>query len=131
MKFGPCKLIWHHTNKQAVLEFMPDLTELILDVENGGLPTPDEKGIELSPAAGSATMRLECRFNNPDYAKEIRKRLIKQLSKGKKAPPLLLIPNYGFASKKDSMEFHHALPIVGSAIDDDIQKIIFLILSTR
>lgn len=75
-------------------------------------------------------MRLECKFNNPDYVKEITKRLIKQLSKGKKARPLLLIPNYGFASKKDSVEFHRALPMVGSAIDDDTQKILFLMLPT-
>jgi hypothetical protein len=96
-----------------VLEFIADEIQLGFDA--------DEK---------SCDMRLVCKFNNPDYVKEITKRLIKQLSKGKKAPPMLLIPNYGFASKRDSMEFHHALPVVGSAIDDGIQKIIFLILPT-
>lgn len=87
---------------------MPDLTELIFDV--------DEK---------SCDIRLECKFNNPDYAREITKRLIKQLSKGKKPRSLLLIPNYGFASKKESMIFYRALPQAISA-----GKIIFLLLPT-
>ena len=110
---GPCKLIWHYKNKKMVIEFIADVTRLIFDV--------DEK---------SCDMRLVCKIYNPNYAKEITKRLIMQLSKDKKPRSLLLIPNFGFASKKDSMEFHRALPMVGSAIDDDIQKIIFLILPT-
>lgn len=111
--FGPCKLIWHHTSKQMALEFISDEVQLTINVEKH-----------------SCDMHLECKFNNPDYVKEITKRLIKQLSKGKKARPLLMIANYGFASKKDSVEYHRTLPMVSSAIDDDAQKIIFLILPT-
>ncbi len=112
--FGPCKLIWHHTSKQVAVEFISDEVQLTIKEEEH-----------------SCDMRLECKFNNPDYVKEITKRLIKHLSKGEKARPLLMIANYGFASKKDSVEYHGALPVVGSAIDDDTRKIIFLLLPTR
>jgi len=98
----------------------------------------DETQLILSEKEHSCDMRLECKFNNPGYVKEITKRLIKQLSIGKKARPLLMIANYGFASKKDSVEYHCALPVVGSAIDDDpwiqsksLLEITFLILPTR
>lgn len=113
-EFGPCKLIWHHTSKQMAFDFISDEVQLIIREEEH-----------------SCDMRLECRFNNLHYVKEIRKILIKQLSKSKKARPLLMIANYGFASKKDSVEYHRALPVVSPAIADDPRKIIFLILPTR
>ncbi len=136
MNFGPCKLIWHPKNKQMVLEFMPDLTQLIIDVEVkpyhldpfflkkvlGREPTPDEKKIEISY---TTSMRLECEFKNPDYGEQIAARFIKRMSKGMKPKQLLLIPNYGLAAKKDSMEFYRA-----QLYSIAPQKIVFLILPT-
>ena len=135
-KFGPCKLIWHHKNKQMALEFMPDLTKLILDVEVkswhfdsfflqqvlGREPTLDEKSMDVSY---TTAMRLECEFKNPDYSEQIAAKFIKRLKKSIKPKEMLLIPNYGLASKKDSMVFYRAQPY--SIIP---QKIIFLLLPT-
>ena len=32
-ELGPCKITWHHTNKQMAFEFMADNTVLIFDAE--------------------------------------------------------------------------------------------------
>ncbi len=109
MKLGPCKLIWHYTNKQMVFDFMPDRTELIFEVE--------EK---------SCDMRLECKFFNINYGEEVAKQFKKLLKKGIKPRPMSLIPNYGFASKKDSMLFHRVHPLSIKALE-----MIFSILPTK
>ncbi len=134
--FGPCKLIWHYRNKQMMFDFMPNQTLMILDVEVkrwhldpsllrqalGREPTPGEQNIELSY---STSMCLECDFRDISYGQEIEAMFIKRLSKDIKPKQLLVIPNYGFASKKESMVFHRAQPQAISA-----EKIIFLLLPT-
>ncbi len=132
--FGPCKLIWHYRNKQKRFDFTPNQTRMICDVEVkrwhldplllrqalGRAPTPSEKNIELSY---STAMRLECEFRDTDYGELIAAIFVKRLSKDIKPKQLLLIPNYGFASKEQSMLFHRALPQAISA-----GQIIFLLL---
>jgi len=132
--FGPCKLIWHYRNKQMMFDFMPNQTLMKVDVEVkrwnldpfflqqilGRDPTLDEQHIELSY---STSMCLECEFRDTSYGAEIAEMFVKRLSKDIKPKQLLLIPNYGFASKKESMIFHRALP---QAISPG--KIIFLLL---
>ncbi len=132
--FGPCKLIWHYRNKQKMFDFMPNQTLMIIDIEVkrwnfdpfllqqvlGREPTPDEQNTELSY---STAMRLECDFRDTDYGEEVAAIFVKRLSKDIKPKQLLLIPNYGFASKEQSMVFHRALPHAMSA-----GQIIFLLL---
>jgi len=119
-----------------MFDFMPNQTLMIIDVKVkrwhldpfflqqilGRDPTPDEQNIELSY---STSMRIECEFRDTSYGAEIAEIFVKRLSKDKKPKQLLLIPNYGFASKKESMVFHRALP---QAITQG--KIIFLLLPT-
>jgi len=135
-KFGPCKLIWHHTNKQMAFEFMPDQTLLILDVERklqqfdphflrkvlGRMPTPEEAESEIEY---TTAMRLECMFKNPDYGEQIATRFIKRLAKSVKPKQMLLIPNYGLATEKESMVFLRAQPYNVTA-----KQIIFHLLPT-
>ena len=117
-----------------MFDFMPNQTLMIIDVEVkrwhldsflyqqvlGREPTPDEKHVEVSY---STSMRLECDFRDMSYGEEVAAIFVKRLSKDIKPKQLLLIPNYGFASKKDSVVFHRVQPQAISA-----EKIIFLLL---
>lgn len=134
--FGPCKLIWHHTNKQMAFEFMPDKTLLILE---GGVkrehldplflqkvlgrePKPEETDIEIKY---TTAMRLECLFKNPDYGAQIVAKFTIRMAKSMKPKQLLLVPNYGMATKKESIVFWRAAPCYIAA-----DKIIFYLLPT-
>jgi hypothetical protein len=120
---GPCKLIWHHTNKQQAFEFMADEVVLAVDQEtrqvrfDAGLvkqllcrePKPGDMVLEY---AGTTAMVLECEFSNPDYGKQIAARFIKRLQKSWGPQRMLLVPNYGLATKAQSFEFWRAMPFL-------------------
>lgn len=118
---GPCKLIWHHTNKRWAFEFMPERTLLILDVEVkrqhldpfllqqvlGREPKPEDLEMEITY---TTAMRIECMFQNPAYGEQIAAKFIKRLAKSMKPKQMMLVPNYGRATKKESMVFLRAQP---------------------
>ena len=91
-----------------LIEFIADETQLIFEV--------DEK---------SCDMRLKCKFEKRHYGELIETLFNKRMSRGMKPKQLLMIPNYGVASRKESMEFHRTLPVFVSA-----KRIIFLLLPT-
>lgn len=134
--FGPCKLIWHCTNKQMAFEFMADQTVLTHDTEIkrlyldpfllqlilGREPKPEE--LELAVNQTTA-MRLKCVFQNPAYGDHIAKRFIKRFAKSAKAQRMLLVPNYGDATKKESIAFWRVYPCSVTP-----KKILFHVLAT-
>jgi len=120
---GPCKLIWYQTNKQLAFEFMADEVMLIIDtVEDevrfdpglvkqilGREPTPGDMAMHFNHATA---MTLDCEFKNPDYGKQIAKRVIKRLRKNWGPKQMLLVPNYGLATTAQSMVFWRSLPFL-------------------
>ena len=120
---GPCKIIWHRTNKQMALEFMADRVALLLDAQPrhlrfdpallkqvvGEAAAVKDEAIEFQ--ATTAVM-LECRFQNPDYGAQIAKRFIKRLIKIWGPQQVMLVPNYGLATAKESMVFWRAIPCI-------------------
>ena len=120
---GPSKLIWHHTNKQLAFEFMADEVVLVVDQEThqvsidplfvkqvlGKEPKPENLVVAFM---GTTAMALECSFKNPDYGKQIAARFIKRLKKSWLPQKMLLVPNYGLATKAQSLEFWRALPFL-------------------
>jgi len=134
---GPCKIIWHRTNKQMALEFMADRVALLLDRQPRQLPfdpallkqvscvepTLRDEAIEFQ---ATTAVVLECRFQNPDYGEQIAKRFIKRLIKNWGPQQVVLVPNYGLAVAKKSMLFWRAIPCVVTA-----QQVMFHILPTE
>jgi len=133
---GPSKLIWHYTNKQRVFEFMADEVVLAIDQEThrvaidplfvklvlGKEPKPENLLVAFT---GTTAMVLECDFKNPDYGKQIAARFIKRLKKSWLPQQMLLVPNYGLATKAESMVFWRALPFLVTS-----KQILFHLLPT-
>jgi len=122
-ELGPCKIIWHRTNKQMAFDFMADQVALLFDAQPrklnfdpalirqvlGGDYKPGEEAIEFH--ATTAVM-LDCKFQNPDYGHQIAKRFVKRLIKNWRPQQVILVPNYGLAKEKESMIFWRAIPCI-------------------
>lgn len=120
---GPCKLIWHHTNKQQAFEFMADEVVLAVDQEThqvaidplfvkqvlGKEPKPENLLVAFT---STTAMVLECSFKNPDYGTQIAARFIKRLKRSWLPQKMLLVPNYGLATKAENIVFWRALPFL-------------------
>ena len=133
---GPSKVIWYHTNKQRVFEFMADEVVLAVDQEThqvridplfvklvlGKEPKPENLLVAFS---GTTAMALECSFKNPDYGQQIAERFIKRLKKSWLPQQMQLVPNYGLATKAQSFEFWRALPFLVTG-----KQILFHLLPT-
>jgi len=125
-ELGPCKITWHHTNKQMAFEFMADNTVLIFDAEQQQLifdpvllkVVLGREQVEKEQKIGylaTTVMMLECRLHNPDYGEQIAKRFIKRLIKNWGPQQVMLVPNYGLATTAQSMLFWRAIPCVVTA----------------
>ena len=136
INLGPSKLIWHHTNKQMAFEFLADwvvlkhhtemhrlrLDPLLLQRVLGRAPKPEEEELVVEQTIGA---RLECSFQNPAYGEQVAERFLKRFTKSAKAQQVLLVPNYGNATKKESMIFWRTYPYKVSK-----QEIVFYVLTT-
>lgn len=131
---GPGELTWHSTNKQMAFVFMADQVTLYFNQQQQKLAFDPELlkqvlGRELAEKeqlieflATNAVM-LECKFQNPDYGRQIAGRFIKRLIKNWGPQQMLLVPDYGRAKPKDSMLFWRAIPCIITK-----QQIVFHVL---
>ena len=134
---GPCKIIWHSTSKQMEFAFMADQVALLLDAQArklhfdpalirqvvGEVTAAKEETIEF---AATAVVMLECRFQNPDYGTQIARRFTKRLIKNWRPQQVVLVPNYGTATVKDSILFWRAIPCIVTK-----RQVMFHILPTE
>jgi len=86
-----------------------NLDPFLLQQLLGREPTPEEKLIEIKY---TTTATLDCSFMNPDYGSHIAKRFIRRLKGNRKPQQMLLVPNYGLATKKESIVFWRVYPVL-------------------
>ena len=131
---GSCELTWYVTNTQRAFVFMADQTTVIYEEDTQPLhfdpqflkqvlKRDEAKEDEQISFLGRTAKMLECKFQNPDYGRQIAARLMKRLIKNWGPQQLLLVPNYGNAAPKDSTLFWRLVPCVV-----DMRQITFHIL---